>query len=81
MAECDHIYIEEKYKINSELNFFKAAKVTKSIYLSNWYEYPKYAKDVLPIMIRNQKPLTITAGGFVMIDLKMFMAVCTFFCR
>ncbi|CAH1099317.1 unnamed protein product [Psylliodes chrysocephalus] len=64
------------YSIPAQLLMDEAAKVTKSIYLSNWYEYPKYAKDVLPIMIRNQKPLTITAGGFVMIDLKMFMAAC-----
>ncbi|CAH1109664.1 unnamed protein product [Psylliodes chrysocephalus] len=63
------------YSIPAQALMDQANEISNSAYLSNWYEYPADAKCILQIMIRDQKKIEITAGGYVMIDLKMFMAV------
>ncbi|CAG9858899.1 unnamed protein product [Phyllotreta striolata] len=64
------------YSIPAQMFMDEAAEIRNSIYFSNWYQRPRLAKEIIPLLIREQKPLTITAGGFVMIDLQMFLVAC-----
>uniref|UniRef100_A0A6P7GDS8 Uncharacterized protein LOC114341069 n=1 Tax=Diabrotica virgifera virgifera TaxID=50390 RepID=A0A6P7GDS8_DIAVI len=62
------------YSIPAQALMDQADEVSHSVYFSKWYDYPHYAKHVWQIMVRDARRIEITAGGFVMIDLKMFMA-------
>ncbi|KAG5898285.1 hypothetical protein JTB14_008628 [Gonioctena quinquepunctata] len=47
----------------------EAEKVSYSIFSSKWYEHPKYAKEIMMIMIGSKTNLTIKACGILNIDL------------
>ncbi|KAG5885622.1 hypothetical protein JTB14_006168 [Gonioctena quinquepunctata] len=48
----------------------EADRIRTSIYFSDWYRFPEYAKATMMILMRGQKMMIIEAGAFMRMDLQ-----------